>query len=229
MTMDPLAEKYYNVSPYNYCAGDPVNKFDPDGRDIVISGNRQQRLEVLRYMQALTNDKLGVKQNGQVVILSSNSRNLNKELKVGTGIISSMISNKEHTANISLGEKNRNHSIFRRDASNGKGTDVEISFNPLKDVSVLTKDEKTGKSVYENMSPAMVLGHELVHGNRAMNGKAAPDESKSSYIFKDTNGDYYQVKNVPTEELETVGISGDDKFTENKLRKEHNLNQRIEY
>ena len=140
-----------------------------------------------------------------------------------------MISNKEHTATISFGEKNSSHSIFRCDASNGKGTDVDISFNPSKEVSVLTKDEKTGKSVYENMSPAMVLGHELVHGNRAMNGKAAPYDSMSSYIFKDTNGDYYQVKNVPTEELETVGISGDDKFTENKLRKEQNLNQRIDY
>ena len=32
-SVDPLAEKYYNISPYAYCAGDPVNKFDPDGRD----------------------------------------------------------------------------------------------------------------------------------------------------------------------------------------------------
>ena len=32
-SMDPLAEKYYPFSPYSYCAGDPVNKFDPDGRD----------------------------------------------------------------------------------------------------------------------------------------------------------------------------------------------------
>lgn len=30
--VDPLAEKYYPYSPYTYCAGDPVNKFDPDGR-----------------------------------------------------------------------------------------------------------------------------------------------------------------------------------------------------
>ncbi len=28
---DPLAEKYPGVSPYAYCAGDPVNKIDPDG------------------------------------------------------------------------------------------------------------------------------------------------------------------------------------------------------
>ena len=30
-SVDPLAEKYYNISPYSYCAGDPVNRFDPDG------------------------------------------------------------------------------------------------------------------------------------------------------------------------------------------------------
>ena len=31
-TIDPLAEKYYHLSPYAYCAGDPVNLVDPDGR-----------------------------------------------------------------------------------------------------------------------------------------------------------------------------------------------------
>ena len=30
-TMDPLAEKYYSISPYAYCAGNPVNLVDPDG------------------------------------------------------------------------------------------------------------------------------------------------------------------------------------------------------
>ena len=30
-TMDPLAEKYYHISPYVYCAGDPVNYVDPTG------------------------------------------------------------------------------------------------------------------------------------------------------------------------------------------------------
>ena len=31
-TMDPLAEKYYSLSPYNYAGNDFVNKIDPDGR-----------------------------------------------------------------------------------------------------------------------------------------------------------------------------------------------------
>ena len=33
-TMDPLCEKYYDVSPYAYCGGDPVNAVDPDGRTV---------------------------------------------------------------------------------------------------------------------------------------------------------------------------------------------------
>ena len=32
-SMDPLCEKYYNISPYAYCGGNPVNRIDPDGRD----------------------------------------------------------------------------------------------------------------------------------------------------------------------------------------------------
>ena len=34
MTMDPLCEKYYSISPYAYCNNNPVNYVDPDGRDI---------------------------------------------------------------------------------------------------------------------------------------------------------------------------------------------------
>ena len=39
--MDPLSEKYYSVSPYAYCGGDPVNKIDPDGRNPIydLKGN----------------------------------------------------------------------------------------------------------------------------------------------------------------------------------------------
>ena len=33
--VDPLAEKYYNVSPYAYCGDNPVNAIDPNGEDPV--------------------------------------------------------------------------------------------------------------------------------------------------------------------------------------------------
>ena len=34
-TIDPLAEKNYNISPYAYCGNNPVNAVDPDGCDWV--------------------------------------------------------------------------------------------------------------------------------------------------------------------------------------------------
>jgi RHS repeat-associated protein len=34
ITPDPESEKYYDFSPYAYCANDPVNLVDPDGRDL---------------------------------------------------------------------------------------------------------------------------------------------------------------------------------------------------
>ncbi len=43
-TMDPLAEKYYSVSPYAYCANNPIRYVDPDGRNYGdfydMNGNR---------------------------------------------------------------------------------------------------------------------------------------------------------------------------------------------
>ena len=36
LTPDPLAEKYPNISPYAYCANNPIKYVDPDGRDIKI-------------------------------------------------------------------------------------------------------------------------------------------------------------------------------------------------
>ena len=54
----------------------PTKLIDTDGRKVIISGSRNQRIIVLNQLQKLTNDKLGVKQNGEVVILATHGRNM---------------------------------------------------------------------------------------------------------------------------------------------------------
>jgi len=42
-TVDPLAEMDYNVSPYAYCEGNPVNRIDPDGKEVATMDENARR------------------------------------------------------------------------------------------------------------------------------------------------------------------------------------------
>ena len=41
LSVDPLADKYPGISPYAYCAWNPVKLVDPDGRDVYLSQSAQ--------------------------------------------------------------------------------------------------------------------------------------------------------------------------------------------
>ncbi len=45
-TPDPLLEKYRDISPYLFCAGDPINHIDPTGMIIDTSGLSSEELKI---------------------------------------------------------------------------------------------------------------------------------------------------------------------------------------
>ena len=47
LSVDPMADKYPSISPYAYCAWNPVRLVDPDGR---VSGRRLPQLDKARQM-----------------------------------------------------------------------------------------------------------------------------------------------------------------------------------
>src|SRR5574344_1962542 len=53
-SVDSLAEKYYNVSPYVYCGNNPINAIDPDGKKILglLINSRNQ----IVFTRKVTND-----------------------------------------------------------------------------------------------------------------------------------------------------------------------------
>ena len=46
-SVDPLAEKYYHVTPYSYCAGNPVMLVDPDGKSTKVKALEDGTYEVI--------------------------------------------------------------------------------------------------------------------------------------------------------------------------------------
>ena len=226
--VDPLCEKYYNVSPYAYCANNPVNAIDPDGKEIVIVGSHEQRLDLLASLQKLTNNEVAIKRNGQVYIRSYGTRNIAQQLTIGTELVNSLIAHKRKVTVQNTIKNSRTHPISRDNTTNGKGTDANIYLNTNKTIKVLVRDRDTGESTYETSPSHITLGHELVHGLHHMNGTAKKYEDKSIYSFKDVNGQTWKTR-ARTEELETTGIINRLKITENKLREEHKLNERIQY
>lgn len=62
LSVDPMADKYPSVSPYNYCMWNPVKLVDPDGQEIWIGGldeEIQQRL--VKCLGQITGLQLAVK------------------------------------------------------------------------------------------------------------------------------------------------------------------------
>jgi len=54
-TLDPLAEKYYSISPYAWCGNNPVRNVDPDGRVLKYAPGytqafKQDVINTIRYM-----------------------------------------------------------------------------------------------------------------------------------------------------------------------------------
>ena len=45
--MDPLCEKYYDVSPYAYCGNNPINAIDPDGRSTWVKALEDGTYQVI--------------------------------------------------------------------------------------------------------------------------------------------------------------------------------------
>ena len=42
LSVDPMADKYPSLSPYAYCAWNPVRLVDPDGEEIAFAGNEEK-------------------------------------------------------------------------------------------------------------------------------------------------------------------------------------------
>ena len=96
LSIDPKAEAFYHISPYAYCAGNPVNLVDPDGEIIIfINGftpiKREQGRRAYwqdeyrgRKVDFVTAIQRHLHDDQALFVHSENIFNVNKRIKHGT-------------------------------------------------------------------------------------------------------------------------------------------------
>lgn len=131
--MDPLAEKYYSISPYAYCGGNPVNRIDPDGRYIHVA--RNDRAETLKNINSLAAGTFGINKSGNLyVIKKEGSSGFSTEYR---DRLISAIDDKKNVINISKGQSFSNKGVIESVDKEGGGVTI-----PKTITTTTTKDGK---------------------------------------------------------------------------------------
>lgn len=159
-TMDPMAEKYYDISPYAYCANSPINYIDPDGNRVRIYHKNQK--QVLGYINKLAQGTFAIDKKGYLFLAkSSNSKGFSKTY---TESLVRAINNKDKTIIVYVDDHYYDDKGNKQDISKkGEGTTKEF-YNGMIVVVISGKSYKglVGKDgISISDEPEYILAHEI--------------------------------------------------------------------
>ncbi len=230
MTEDPIRD---GGNWYSYCDGNPVRYVDPSGLKLRVHGSGKEKQCILNHLNILSRDVLKYSDDGFVYVNVVNNATYNP---AGTDLIREIISN-DNICDIFITSKgNRTKPTLEdwENASNG-GTNVTIYFNANKRDNLKVYDPDKRKLVDEKDHPYIALGHECIHALREMKGSRKRNGLEGIIMMEDIEKYRWH-----QEEYDTTGINYIDdngvyydannwKYTENSLRREHRLKERLRY
>ncbi len=101
LSVDPMSDKYPSMSPYNYCANNPVILVDPDGEEVWLLGSLANEA-FLKLQDACPNMSLSMDKDGKLLVNEICGEMTEDESKLFVSIL-----NPEVKANVYVEGENR--------------------------------------------------------------------------------------------------------------------------
>jgi len=216
LSVDPMADKYPGISPYAYCAWNPVKLVDPDGKEICINVNNTKY-----YLRCMRNSNNG---NWDLSWRSKEGKILDVETdifaKTVTNSIQQIMGSKTGACLVKYLIRNPNECLIAPTNAGSstfspQNTSILFETNPDYDQNPswyhnLVNGEM--ESANENNCPIFIsLAHEFAHcADIWLN------------IVENRNERWGREENIPNAEKFATCV-------ENRIRHEKNLPERVQY
>ena len=183
-TMDPLAEKYYDISPYAWCANNPVRFVDPDGKTY-YSINPQGFVTVMMDENGNTR---GIDDKFDKLFVVDSKGNEIKEIEALTvydQTILSGLATKRQDYKGSYGVSKNGDEVLSVFTFAAKGSDVEWAISGFKGDSYVVNTSHSKGSVEDIMNSNSFNNKEKtfhIHSHPGIDGTRGPspnDEYKA--------------------------------------------------
>mgnify|MGYP004463337077 CR=1 FL=1 len=111
-TQNPMAEKYYSMSPYLWCAANPITFTDPNGEDLIINGSCILKQIYLEMLHNSTGNIYAFDDKNKLMLKGKDFDFNGESSQTLSALVSSAI-NSERVYSFSLtGEKGDDKSVF---------------------------------------------------------------------------------------------------------------------
>jgi RHS repeat-associated protein len=170
-TQDPLAEKYYSISPYAYCANNPVNRIDPNGMEWL--NKRDEEIARQLQQQIASRDKSLAKQEQKI---NAGIEKIEKNSKLSTDEKNKQIAKQQEKLD-NVQEQRTVLSNLNDGITQLGNSQTAYTFNTVKDgTTAMLSSMSDGAIVINNYGTVGNRAHETTHAIQHDNGEITFNE-----------------------------------------------------